>query len=1127
MALTTAGAAVGPADLLEQGRVAFTHADYDLSERAFLKALAAGADQGLCRSHLARIYNHRQDWLKALEQWQWLRDRQQGRFEPQLQVARALFRLQRFHEARREYQRVLDLDASQAEALKRLAYLDQIPKTAAAAPSQGEQSFDRPSLPEAGAKPPPEPSSKIEAAPRTPGARRIDRQVIAQRLVEEGRTAFQAQQYGISQNTFEEALANGADERVCRPYLARIHNLRGEWEQALGHWRWLADKTPAAVEPQLQIARALLRLDRRAEAGQAFRAVLSLQRDHPEAQRRLKELEGFAPEATDEHPSASQQAAVTPIILSADPARSSADLSRALNESSAAARPIARTILADARQAFRRQDYLHAESLFRQALQEGADEGLCRLHLARIYNHLNEWISALEQWRWLHAQDERQLESTLQVARALHRLGRSSEAVSWYRRVLAIEDGHAEASERLRQLEAASRDEVEEEPGRGSWLCTVPEPLRWQLGGDMLGGALGTLEALVEQFGRHANSLDLAADAVAEATGPVAMHRQLYGVQMSMRISELRTHLDKVRGDVRDLSRRTEKLFGRLERLTGQDVVPLRPLRQDVSPSLVRTKVEGLVAAILRERGLEAALACLYREAPVEQRAPLLSSLGIALRNTDRPAAVRLFWLAYGADPSPLAAERTAVRLFQTGDLTGAAALLQARPPMKTSGERSAFTRTMAATLALFTKGVAIPPRAPRSYAPEPRTLAYVASGSLPYQVAGYTVRTQALLESLPAVGIRPVCFTQPGFPWDRPHMIRSGQEVPSEFELRGIRYVHTRWPAGDDGPDGVEAAAQVLAAAFRQRAVQTVQAASNSRNALPALIAARRVGAKFVYEVRGLWELTAAARFPGWEDTERYRFDRELEIRTAREADQVLAITQGVADELVSGGVPRESISLLPNAVDPDLFAPRVEDEQLAMRLGLRDDDFVVMYAGSMSSYEGLDDLIDAVASLSEDRIPARLVLVGDGEFRGSLEAKATRSRRDREVIFTGRIEPGEIPRYLSLADVVAIPRKPYRVCDVVSPLKPFEAMSMAKPVVLTDLPVLREIVQDGTTGLLCAPANPPSLAAALRRLAVDPELRHRLGGAARHWVLTERSWSKNARIVADLHTALAAESE
>src|SRR6185295_15819105 len=131
------------------------------------------------------------------------------------------------------------------------------------------------------------------------------------------------------------------------------------------------------------------------------------------------------------------------------------------------------------------------------------------------------------------------------------------------------------------------------------------------------------------------------------------------------------------------------------------------------------------------------------------------SSLGTGLHGSDLASAVRMFWLAYGADPTPLAAKRAVVRMFQAGDLSSASTLLGILREQTAQSTESAFSRTMVSTLALFKKGVTIPPRADRNAEVERGTLGYVVSGALPLQVAGYGVRTQALLDSLPAVGIR------------------------------------------------------------------------------------------------------------------------------------------------------------------------------------------------------------------------------------------------------------------------------------------------------------------------------------------------------------------------------------
>src|SRR5262249_38105007 len=155
-----------------------------------------------------------------------------------------------------------------------------------------------------------------------------------------------------------------------------------------------------------------------------------------------------------------------------------------------------------------------------------------------------------------------------------------------------------------------------------------------------------------------------------------------------------------------------------------------------------------------------------------------------------------------------------------------------------------------------------------------------------------------------------------------------------------------------------------------------------------------------------------------------------------------------------------------------------------------VREGEFIIVYAGSLSHYEGLDDLLTAALMLRHQGVKARVIFVGDGEALEDLQQIAANSEITDIARFVGRVSPDEVRRYLSLADVVAIPRKPFKVCEIVTPLKPLEAMSMGKPVVLTDLAALREMVEDGVTGLLCKPADPGSLTEALKRLAEDADL-------------------------------------
>jgi glycosyltransferase involved in cell wall biosynthesis len=301
---------------------------------------------------------------------------------------------------------------------------------------------------------------------------------------------------------------------------------------------------------------------------------------------------------------------------------------------------------------------------------------------------------------------------------------------------------------------------------------------------------------------------------------------------------------------------------------------------------------------------------------------------------------------------------------------------------------------------------------------------------------------------------------------------------------------------------------ADLLEAYAREQRPAVIHAASNYEAALPALIAARRLGVPFIYEVRGLWEYTAASKRSGWEATERFALDRQLESLTASEADAVLTLTGAMADELVQRGVSCERISLAPNGVDPSVFERRPHNASLAAELGLRPGVFTVGYIGSIVSYEGLEDLLKAFKLLCDAGIDSRLVVVGDGKSLAGLKSLAEKLEVSDRVIFTGRVSHIEVPRYFSILDAIAIPRKPYKVCQLVSPLKPLEAMAMKVPLVVSDVLALAEMIMDGETGLIHKANDPTSLFKSLAQLASSEELRSQLADSAYHHVLEYRTW-------------------
>jgi glycosyltransferase involved in cell wall biosynthesis len=240
-----------------------------------------------------------------------------------------------------------------------------------------------------------------------------------------------------------------------------------------------------------------------------------------------------------------------------------------------------------------------------------------------------------------------------------------------------------------------------------------------------------------------------------------------------------------------------------------------------------------------------------------------------------------------------------------------------------------------------------------------------------------------------------------------------------------------------------------------------------------------------------------------------------------AVEADRVIAITDALKDELVRRGVAAAKITVVPNSVDTDRFGPAPRDRELESRLDLQGKR-VVGYVGSFLAYEGLDDLLHVTNLLIQGGTDFRLLLVGDGAEYPRLKQLVSDLRLDEVVILTGRVPFDEVPRYYSLIDIAPFPRKPLPVTEMVSPLKPFEAMAMEKAVLVSSVAALKEIVIDGETGLVFEKGNWSSMAEQLELLVRDPERCTRLGRNARQWVMRHRSWDRAAADVADVYRAL-----
>jgi glycosyltransferase involved in cell wall biosynthesis len=297
--------------------------------------------------------------------------------------------------------------------------------------------------------------------------------------------------------------------------------------------------------------------------------------------------------------------------------------------------------------------------------------------------------------------------------------------------------------------------------------------------------------------------------------------------------------------------------------------------------------------------------------------------------------------------------------------------------------------------------------------------------------------------------------------------------------------------------------AARVVAEISVQKRVAVIHAASNHVNALPALLAARRLRIPFQYEMRGLWELTRISRHPQYEGSQAYKQGLQLEALVARHADRLFVISEQLGRYVRENwGVPAERIALLPNCVAPERFVPADPPQEVEAN--------TVGYAGTLIGYEGLDTLIEAVARLAGAGHPVRVELIGDGEARAELEAQVQRLGLADRISFRGRVPPGEARELLARCALVCIPRKPFKVCEIVPPIKLIEALAMGKPVIVPDLPVFRHELGDVPAGWFFRAGDAADLARVLVIALSDPQVLRTTGALAREYVLMHRCWAK-----------------
>jgi len=375
---------------------------------------------------------------------------------------------------------------------------------------------------------------------------------------------------------------------------------------------------------------------------------------------------------------------------------------------------------------------------------------------------------------------------------------------------------------------------------------------------------------------------------------------------------------------------------------------------------------------------------------------------------------------------------------------------------------------------------------------------------------SGYTFRSRAILEHQRRLG------------WQTAHVTSAkhrGSGVAEET-VDGLHFYRTpparglvaklpvlnQWAV-------VRGLARRLDEVIRRERPQILHAHSPSLNGLAALDAGRKHGLPVVYECRAFWEDAAVDHGTSREGGLRYRLTRALESRVFRQADAVTTICEGLKGDIVARGIPEEKVTVIPNAVDLSRFTHTGKpDAELARKLGLKDK-VVLGFLGSFYAYEGLSLLIEALPEILRAVPAARVLLVGGGPQEAALKAQVEALDLQHHVVFTGRVPHEEVAEYYRLVDILVYPRLHMRLTDLVTPLKPLEAMAQGKLVLASDVGGHRELIRDGHNGMLFEAGNAASLADKVIELVRNDDSWGLIRRRGRLFVEEERNWPNSVK--------------
>lgn len=420
------------------------------------------------------------------------------------------------------------------------------------------------------------------------------------------------------------------------------------------------------------------------------------------------------------------------------------------------------------------------------------------------------------------------------------------------------------------------------------------------------------------------------------------------------------------------------------------------------------------------------------------------------------------------------------------------------------------FYREADAALRLFTVLDSLPDGHAAQSVPKPDEILCVTHASVPAQTGGYAIRAHGILRSLRDHGVEISAVTRPGFPAGP--LTEASTVVVDDVDYRRLPSTGVSRSHGEI--QYMMSFIEPFKKLFVEQGIGTVHTRSTFLIALPALIAARQLGLKVLYEVSGLWELVYQDREQSSHLLKRSPFAELAETITMTRADQVVVMNEAVCQIALDRGVDAERIHIAHNAVDVENFTPMQPAKNKTFTIG---------YLGSFADYEGLDDIVDVVHELVAQEVAVQALLVGDGLRFNHVRSRIINEGLDKYFTLTGRVPHEEVMTQYQRMDVLVYPRLSSGATETITPLKPFEALALAKPIIVSDVQPLREIVGDNDRGLMFESGNVGDFACTIQYFMDNPELMASCGNAGRDWVVEKRNWGNVVQTFVQAYKRLA----